>query len=83
MSAITQGYNPKDPRRNEFARWIDEPRIWEDASGHPHFDIPEILKMVDLPATEENIQLAMGIMHRMAAGQAAAHRLIERHSKED
>lgn len=42
--------------RNKFVRWI-MPGCWEDADGHPHFDVPAIhqwmrdkgLKIEDTP----------------------------------
>jgi hypothetical protein len=75
----------KDPGRNELARWIDPPRVWEDVSGGIHFVIPEILKLVDMPATPENIEVAMQIT-RATVGRAAAEagsKVVERHSQED
>lgn len=45
--------NPNNPR-NQLRRRI-APGIWEDRAGHIHWSIPELLKMVDLPETPENM----------------------------
>lgn len=39
--------------KNKFKKRIAT-GIWEDADGMPHFSIPELLAMVNLPDTPEN-----------------------------
>lgn len=51
----------QDPRRNQFACWIDEPRVWEDTAGNAHFNVPELLRMVDMPDTPENRRVVISI----------------------
>lgn len=39
--------------RNKLGRRITT-GIWEDANGHIHFSIPDLLALFDLPNTPEN-----------------------------
>ena len=71
----------KDPRRNQFVRWIDEPRIWEDAAGGAHFVVPELLKIVGMPDTPENRLVVIGIATKALKRAGARH--IVRHSQEE
>jgi len=56
-----------DAKCNQFKRWLDAPVccLWEDQNGNPHWDVPKLLSMADLPATEENIRIVSEAIKKM------------------
>lgn len=72
----------KSPNRNKLGRQI-APGIWEDANGNPHFSLPDLLALVDLPDTLENRKRVTDMIRQMLQEQDPEVRIIERQTPSD
>lgn len=59
------------------------PGIWEDADGHIHWSIPELLAMVELPDTPENRESVKQMLLDMMKKGAPNAQIIFRQTPED
>ena len=64
----------------QFKRWLDAPTccLWEDRNGNAHWDVPKLLTMADLPATEENIRWVSEAIVKLMADRNPNVEVIER-----
>lgn len=68
--------------RNKLGKRLG-PGIWEDADGHIHWSIPELLAMVDLPDTPENRDEVIRMLTALMKKNRPNDALIYRKSPED
>jgi hypothetical protein len=72
----------KSLNRNKLGRRI-APGIWEDADGHVHWSIPELLSLVGLDDTPENQQAARRIIEESLRKTDQDVVIVHRHTRED
>jgi len=70
------------PLRNQLGKRI-APGFWEDAEGHPHWSIPELLELVNLPDTPENCARVTAMIREQVLKVNPEASIIERETPED
>lgn len=70
------------PGRNKLGKQI-VPGIWEDADGHPHFSIPDLLALFDLPDTPENHEIVKAMLVDLLKKNSPNAPVIFRKSPDD
>lgn len=70
------------PGRNKLGKQI-APGIWEDADGIPHFNIPDLLALFDLPNTSENRKIVKDMLVELMKKHSPNAPILYRKSTED
>lgn len=72
----------KPENRNKLSHIIST-GIWEDADGNMHFNVPDLLKMVDLEDTAENREKVKAMVHEIVAEYIPDTTIIDRETTDD
>lgn len=72
----------KPENRNKLRRIISA-GIWEDEDENLHFNVPDLLKMVDLEDTAENREKVKAMVHEIVAEYEPDTTIIDRDSPDD
>lgn len=72
----------KDPNRNKLGKRI-APGIWEDASGNPHFSLPELLALVDLEDNPANRKAVTEMLRDLMKKKCPDAKIVERPTPND
>lgn len=72
----------KSPNRNKV-REIVAPGIWIDEDGHSHWNLPDLLAIVELEDTEENRLIAIGILEKVILKRNPDAQIVKRSSPEE
>lgn len=69
--------NSVSANRNKLGRRI-APGFWEDADGHPHVSIPELLEFSELEDTPKNRKQVTAMIRKMITDTNPDARIVER-----